>query len=181
LATRAGISARGVPCRYQLTFVRSSGALTSFGGSGSCGTPDATPFLNSLMAWPRERDSSGSFLAPKKKTPRASAIQRSCGPNIACSFARDRYSAMPSAALGSLSIISDTFRGRDDSAGSGGVVFCARTRNGSRTDRGSFAEARRRWLRCVRLLLWGRERLSLGEFLPVLRVLAELRVVRGAE
>jgi hypothetical protein len=42
---------------------------------------------------------------------------------MACSFARDRYSAMPSAALGSLSIISDTFGGRDDSAGNRGVVF----------------------------------------------------------
>src|SRR6266480_1987709 len=40
------------------------------------------------MAWPRERDNSGSFLAPKKKTPRASAIQRSCGPSTASSFAR---------------------------------------------------------------------------------------------
>src|SRR5215831_3659464 len=30
-----------------------------------------------------ERESSGSFLAPKKNTPSASAIQMSCGPSIA--------------------------------------------------------------------------------------------------
>src|SRR6267143_1065076 len=33
-------------------------------------------------------------------------LKRSCGPTMACSFARDRYLMMPSAALGSLSITS---------------------------------------------------------------------------
>src|SRR5712692_236897 len=50
------------------------------GGVSSC-EPADRPFLNSLMAWPIERDSSGSFLAPKKKTPSARASKMSCDPS----------------------------------------------------------------------------------------------------
>src|SRR5712692_11044248 len=50
------------------------------GGVSSC-EPADRPFLNSLMAWPIERDSSGSFLAPKKNTPSARASKMSCDPS----------------------------------------------------------------------------------------------------
>src|SRR5215813_3543946 len=47
-----------------------------------------------------ERESSGSFLAPKKNTPSASAIQMSCGPSIAFLLRLARASAVPSPRLG---------------------------------------------------------------------------------
>src|SRR5262249_48367393 len=53
------------------------------GAGGVCSGVSSSPFLNSLMALPSERDSSGSFLAPKKKTPIASAINRSWVPIMA--------------------------------------------------------------------------------------------------
>jgi len=42
----------------------------------------ASPFLNWASDWPSDRDNSGSFFAPKRKTARISATQRSCGPII---------------------------------------------------------------------------------------------------
>src|SRR5437773_9502060 len=42
----------------------------------------ARPFLNWVSDWPSDRDNSGSFFAPKRKTARISATQRSCGPII---------------------------------------------------------------------------------------------------
>src|SRR5438093_590466 len=86
-----GHGGRGAQWLWPPSALAPSGAASDFAGSaadgaGSSCPPAATPFLNSLMAWPSERDSSGSFLAPKKKTPRASAIQRSCGPSTVRSF-----------------------------------------------------------------------------------------------
>src|SRR5262249_56226030 len=52
------------------------------GGGGGVGGV-LSRVLKSLMALPSERDSSGSFLAPKKKTPIASAINRSWVPIMA--------------------------------------------------------------------------------------------------
>src|SRR5262252_3907670 len=68
------VSSPGVPSVF---------VAASSGRGASSFAPVARPFLNSVMAWPSERESSGSFLAPKKNTPSASAIQMSCGPSIA--------------------------------------------------------------------------------------------------
>src|SRR5438477_8214070 len=86
-----GHGGRGAQWLWPPSALAPSGAASDFVGSGADGAgsscdPVATPFLNSLIAWPSDRDSSGSFLAPKRKTPSASAIQRSCGPSTACSL-----------------------------------------------------------------------------------------------